>query len=139
MRTRIAFAIAMAATLASAALHAEEWLSLSKTSGDRPTEIFIDLSSIVLKNDIRIAQTKYVAILPWRDNAQPFNGAAFGIQHSSFDCNAGLIQAGGTELHSADGGSLGFIDVEQSWKPAEDPLTKKMFDLVCAWKTTSSS
>jgi hypothetical protein len=64
----------MAATLASAALHAEEWLSLSKTSGDRPTEIFIDLSSIVLKNDIRIAQTKYVAILPWRDNAQPFNG-----------------------------------------------------------------
>jgi hypothetical protein len=139
MRTRIVIAIALATTLVSRAAPAEEWLSLSKTSGDRPMEIFIDMSSIVLKNDIRIAQTKFVAVLPWRDNAQPLDGAVFGIQRRSFDCNAGLVQVGGMELHSADDSSVGFIDVEQSWKPAEDPLTKKMFDLVCSWKPTSSS
>jgi hypothetical protein len=134
MRTRIVFALAIATTLASTALLAAEWVSLTKTSGDRPREIFIDMSSIVLKDDIRNAQTKYVALLPWRDNAQPFNGAAFGIQRTSFNCNAGLVQVGGVELHSADGGSMGFIDVEQSWKPVDDPLTKKILDIVCTFK-----
>jgi hypothetical protein len=37
-------------------------------------------------------------------------------------------------MSCADGGSVGFLDVEQSWKPVEDPLTKKMFDLVCSFK-----
>jgi hypothetical protein len=128
----------MAATLPSAALHAQEWLSLTKTSGDRPTEIFIDVSSIAVKNNIRTAQTKSVPLLPWPDNAKPFNGAAIGIQRMSFDCNAGLVQVGGIELHSADGGSVAFLDVEQSWKPVEDPLTKKMFDLVCALNLRSA-
>jgi hypothetical protein len=114
---------------------AEDWRSLSKTSGDRPVEIFIDMSSISAKNDIRAARTKSVPLLPWRNNAQPSNGAAYGIQRRSFDCSAGLVQFGGIALHSADGGSLGFIDVEQTWKPAEDPLTKQMFDIVCAFKS----
>jgi hypothetical protein len=120
MRTGTVFVIAMTAALACSAAYAEYWLSLSKTSDDRPTEIFIDMSSIVLKDNIRIAQTKSVAVLPWRDNAQPFNGAAYGFQRRSFDCTAGLVQLGGMELHSADGKIAGFLDVEQSWKPAED-------------------
>ena len=126
--------MALAAALCGAA-HAEEWLSLSKTSGDRPTEIFIDLSSIALKNDIRIAQTKYVALLPWHDNAQPFNGAAFGIRRVSFKCKSALANVGSVELHFSDGGSAGFFDVEQSWKPVDDPVTKRMFDFVCAFKS----
>jgi hypothetical protein len=134
MRTRIVFFLVLAAQLVSSAAHAEEWLSLAKTTDDRPTEVFIDMSSILLKDNIRIANTKYVALLPWRDNAQPFNGAAFGFQHRSFDCNAELVQMGGIELHSADGRIVGFLDVEQSWKPADDPLTTKMLDLVCAFK-----
>ena len=137
MQTRIVFAIALAAALVSSAAHAEDWLSLSKTSDDRPTEIFIDLSSIMLKDNIRTAETKFVALLPWRNNAQPINGAAFGIQRRSFDCTAGLIQDGGIALHYTDGKIAGFLDVEQSWQPAEDALTKKMFDLVCAWKPTT--
>ena len=139
MRTRTVFVAAMAAALACSAALAEDWLSLSKTSDDRPTEIFIDLSSIALKDNIRIAQTKWVALLPWRNNAQPFNGAAYGFQRRSFDCTAGLVQVGGMELHSADGKIAAFLDVKPSWSPAEDLLTKKMFDLVCGWKPTSSS
>jgi len=137
MRTRIVFVMATLATLASPVLPAEEWLSLSKTSDEHPTEFFIDISSIVLKDNIRSAQTKSVALLPWRDNTLPFNGASYGIQRRSFDCNAGLVQVGGSELHFADGRIAGFLDVEQSWNPVEDPLSKKMFDLVCAWKPTS--
>jgi hypothetical protein len=136
MRTRIVIVMALAATLVCPAVYAEEWLSLSKTSDERPTEIFIDLSSIAVENNIRSAQTKSVALLPWRNSAQPFNGATFGLQRISFDCNAGLVQVGGIVLHSADGSSVAFFNVEQSWKPLEDPLTKKMFDLVCAWKPT---
>lgn len=135
VRTRIIFAIAFATVFVCRVALAEDWLSLTKTSGDRPVEIFIDTSSISVKNAIRTARTKSVPLLPWRNNAKPFNGAAYGTQRRSFDCSAGLIQFGGVELHSADGGSLGFIDVEQSWKPAEDPLTKQMFDIVCAFKS----
>jgi hypothetical protein len=136
MRTRIVFAMALAAALVYSAAHAEEWLSLSKTSDDRPVEIFIDMSSITVKNNIRTAKTKYVPLLPWRNNAQPIDEAAFGIQRRSFDCKTGMVQVGAMELHSADG-SLGFIDVEQSWKPADEPLTKKMLKLVCASKPIS--
>jgi hypothetical protein len=46
MQTRIVFAIALVAALVWSAAHAEDWLSLPKTSDDRPTEIFIDLSSM---------------------------------------------------------------------------------------------
>jgi hypothetical protein len=134
MGTRIVFAMAMGAALVSPAALAEGWISVQKTTGDRPTEIFLDISSIVLKGEIRSAQTKYVALLPWRNSAQPTNGAAFGIQRTSFNCNAGLVQVGGIELHSADGGSMGFIDVEQSWKPVDDPLTKQILDIVCTFK-----
>jgi hypothetical protein len=138
MRTRIVFAVAITAALTCSAARAEEWLSLSKTSGDHPTETLIDVSSIVRKDNIRTVRTKSVALLPWHDNTQPYNGAAVGIQRRSFDCTAGLVQVGGVELHSANGSIVGFLDVEQSWKPAEDSLTKKMFDLVCG-KSTSSS
>jgi hypothetical protein len=137
MRTRIVFAVVLAAALVCSAAHAEQWLSLSKTSADRPTEIFIDMSSIVQKDEIRSVRTKYVALLPCPITHS--HGAAFGIQRRSFDCNAGLVQVGGVELHSSDGASAGFLDVEQSWKPADGPLTKRMFDLVCAWKPTGSS
>lgn len=126
--------MALAAALVCSAAYAEEWLSVSKTSDDRPTETFIDMSSIVLKDGIRIARTKAVALLPWQDNTQPFNGAAYAIQRRSFDCHAGLVQVGGVELYSAAGAIVAFLDVEQSWKPVEDPLTKKMLDLVCGFK-----
>jgi hypothetical protein len=135
MRTGIVFAMTLTAAFVCRAALAEDWRSLTKTSGDRPVEIFIDTSSISVISDIRTARTKSVPLLPWRNNARPFNGAAYGIQRRSFDCNAGLVQFGGIELHSADGASLGFIDVEQSWKAAEDPLTKQMFDIVCAFKS----
>jgi hypothetical protein len=139
MRTRIMFAVAVATALICPAAHAEDWRSLCKSSDDHPTEIFIDMSSVVLKDNIRIAKTKHVALLPWRDNTQPFNHAVWGIQRVSIDCNAGLIQVGGIELHSAGGRIAGFLDVEQSWKPAEDSLTKKMFDFVCEWNPTTNS
>jgi hypothetical protein len=131
--------MAIAAALASFPALAEVWVSLSKTSDSHPTEIFLDISSITVIDNIRSAQTKSVALLPWRDNTQPFNGAAYGIQRRSFDCNAGLIQFGGIVLHSADGRIAAYLDVEQSWKPVDDPLTKKIFDLVCAWAPRNSS
>jgi hypothetical protein len=134
MRTGTVFVTAMAAALTFSVARAENWLSLFKISDDRPTEIFIDLSSITLKDNIRSAQTKKVALLPWRDNTQPFNGAAYGIQRVSFDCNAGLVQVGGPELHSVDGRIVAFLNVEQSWQPVDDPVTEKMFDLVCGFK-----
>ena len=138
MQTRIVVAVTLTAALTGSPAHAEEWLSVSKTSDDHPTEIFIDISSIVLKDNIRIAQTKWVALLPWPGHAQPFNGAAFGFQRWSFDCTAGLVQTGGAELHSADGRIAGFLDGEQRWRPVEDPVTKKMFDLVCRKPASSS-
>jgi hypothetical protein len=137
MRTRFVFVMAMATTLVSPAAHAEDWRFLSKTSDDHPAEIFIDMSSIVLKDNIRSAQTKNVALLPWHDGTRPFNGAAYGIQRVSFNCNAALVQVGGPELHPVDGRIVAFLNVEQSWKPVDDSLTKKMFDLVCAWKPTT--
>jgi hypothetical protein len=135
MRTRIVFAMAFAAALVCSTAHAEEWVSLSKTSCDRPTEIFIDMSSIEQKNNIRTAHMKYVSLLPRRGDNQSSDRVAFGIQPMSFDCEASLVRADSVELHYRDTERLGFIDIEKSWKPA-DPLTKKILDLVCAFKST---
>jgi hypothetical protein len=133
MRTRNVFAIAIAAALANSPSRAEEWVSVKKTSDSHPTEISLDVSSITVKKNIRIAQTKYVALLPWPDNAQPFDGAAFGIRRVSFDCKSALTKVGSVELHYTDG-RMGWLDVKQTWTPAADGFAKKMLRVVCAYK-----
>jgi hypothetical protein len=132
MRTRIVFAMALAAALVSPAALADEWMSISKTSDSHATETFLDPSSITVTDNIRTVRTKSVLLSPRNDNERRI---AFALRPMSFDCKASLVQAGSVEIHYTDIERLGFIDVERSWKPAEDPLTKKMFDLVCAWET----
>jgi hypothetical protein len=126
--------IVLAMALACSDAQAEEWQSLSKSYDDHPTETFIDMSSIVLKDNIRTARTKAVLLSPRNDNERRI---AFALQPMSFDCKASLVQVGSAEIHYTDTDGLGFIDTHKSWKSAEDPLTKKMFDFVCAWKPTS--
>lgn len=46
MRTRIVFTLAMAVALVCSVAYAEEWVLLTKTPDDHPTEIFIDLSKM---------------------------------------------------------------------------------------------
>jgi hypothetical protein len=75
MRTGIVLAVAVAMTLACPAAIAEEWLSLSKTSDSHPTEMFLDLASITVKTNIRIAEMKFVPLLPWADGTQLLDGA----------------------------------------------------------------
>jgi hypothetical protein len=135
MRTRIAFAIATVAALACSAARAEEWLSLSKTSDDHATETFIDMSSILLKDNIQTVRTKAVLLSPRNDNERRI---AFAIQPMSFDCKASLVQVGSAEIHYTDTQQLGFIDTHKYWKPADDPLTKKMLDIVCGKPTSST-
>jgi hypothetical protein len=136
MRTRTVFAITMLAILANHAALAEDWLSLTKTSDDHPTEIFIDLSSVVLKNNIRTVWTKSVLLSPQGNDERRI---AFGIQPMSFDCKASLVQAGSIEIHYTDTERLGFIDTHKSWKPADDPLTQMLERLVCTFKHPASS
>jgi hypothetical protein len=136
MRTRTVFAITMAAILANHAALAGDWLSLTKTSDDHPTEIFIDVSSIALNNNIRTVRTKAVLLLPQGDDERR---VAFGIQPMSFDCKVSLVQAGSIEIHYTDTERLGFIDTHKSWKPADDPLTQKLLRLVCTFKHPATS
>jgi hypothetical protein len=125
--------IILVMALACGAARAEEWLSLSKTSDDHATETFIDMSSIVLKDNIRTVQTKAVLLSPRNDNERRI---AFALQPISFDCKASLVQVGSAEIHYTDTQQLGFIDTHKSWEHADDPLTKKMLNFVCAWKPT---
>jgi hypothetical protein len=136
MRTRIVLAMALAATLVSPAAPADEWISISKTSDSHATETFLDLSSIPVTDNIRAVRTKSVLLSPRNDNERRI---AFGLQPMAFDCRASLVQAGSVEIHYTGTERLGFIDTHKYWKPADDPLTKKMFDLVCEWKPTTNS
>jgi hypothetical protein len=136
MRTRIMFALAVTTALICPAAHAAEWLSLSKTSDDHATETFIDMSSVVLKDNIRTVRTKFVLLSPRNDNERRI---AFGILRMSFDCKGSLAQAGSIEIHYTDTGRLGFIDTHRSWKPADEPLTQKLLGLVCALKNPANS
>ena len=108
MRTRIVIPTALAAVLACNAAHAEEWLSLSKTSDSHPTEILLDLSSITVKKNIRTAQTKHRPLLPWADGTQPPGGVAFGLQNMSFNCKSALARTGSVDftIPMADWGGL---------------------------------
>jgi hypothetical protein len=136
MRTRIVFFLSMSAALVCRTALAEDWLSFSKTSDSRATETFLDLPSITVADNIRTARMKSILLSPRNDNERRI---AFAIQPMSFDCKALLVQAGSIEIHYTDTESLGFIDTHKSWKPADDPLTQKMFELVCAWKASVSA
>jgi hypothetical protein len=131
MRTRIMFAVAAATAVICPAAHGEEWISISKTSDDHATETFIDMSSIVVKDNIRTVRTKLVLLAPRNDNERR---VAFALRRMSFDCKASLVQTGSSEMHYTDTESLGFIDVHRSWKPADDPLSKQILDIVCTFK-----
>ena len=129
MRTRIVFAITMAAALLSPEAAAHEWRSISKTSDSHATETFIDLSSITAAGNIRTALKKSVLLSPQNDNERRI---AFALQPMSFDCKTLLVQAGSIEIHYTDIKELGAIDTHKYWKPADDTLSKQMLDLVCA-------
>jgi hypothetical protein len=133
IRTRLVMALDIAAGLVSFPALSEEWISVSKTSDSHPTEIFLDVSSITIKKNIRVAHTKYVPILSWPNNAQPLDGAELGIQLVSFNCKIALVEVGSMGLHFANGRE-GVIDVVPSWIPAEGPLTKRMLKLVCTFQ-----
>jgi hypothetical protein len=128
--------LAMAATMAGTTARAEEWLSLSKTSDEHPTEVFIDLSSITVTDNLRTVRRKAVLLSPRNENERRI---AFAIQPMSFDCKASLVQAGSVEIHYTDTENLGFIDTHKSWEPVNDPLTQKLLSLVCAFKQSPTS
>ena len=131
MRTRIVFILSVTAALVSPAAPADEWTSIYKTSDSRATETFLDLSSITVTDNIRTVRKKSVLLSPRNDNERRI---AFALQPMSFDCRMSLVQAGSIEIHYADMKELGAIDTHRSWEPPDDPVTKKMLDLVCAYK-----
>lgn len=131
MRTRIVFLLSMIAALFSPATPADEWMSISKTSDSHATETFLDLASITVTDNIRTVRTKLVLLAPRNDNERRI---AFALRRMSFDCKASLVQTGSSEMHYTDTESLGFIDVHRSWKPADDPLSKQILDIVCTFK-----
>ena len=138
MRTTIVFVLASIAAAYVPPAMAEQWVFISKTTDPHPAELFLDMSSISEKNDVRVAQTKAVPLAPWPENTPPADRVSFGLTTISFDCNAGLVKVGSTELHYADG-RLGFMDIKQSWEPVDDPSTKRLMDLVCAWGRVTPS
>jgi hypothetical protein len=118
-------AILVGAVLACGPAQASEWVWLAKTEG---VGLYIDVSSIVVKGDIRRAWVKYA---PAHRTAP---GTAL-LWHDQFDCSAWAMRGDGGVYQDADGTKQSRDRHVGAWALVEpDTADSTLLHFICAWK-----
>jgi hypothetical protein len=104
---------------------ASVWVSIGKTS-DGTAEGFVEVSSIKIAGDIRLAWFKYAYI----------NHKAYTMERDEFDCGRDTTRGQTYTIYSEDGTQMEAPGpLPSEWKPVvPDTMGSMLMQFVCAWK-----
>ena len=120
--------------------HADEWVSVTKTTDEgEPINVFVKTPMVRINGDIRDAATK---------REYPFQKLADGqsnlfvIEVWHFNCRTQMSQLIAIESQRPDGTSIAMTahQDESTWRPAAAEWPpKQVLDFVCSWKPPTST